>query len=178
MEDGDAWRQLAELYGPMVYAWCRKAGLNEAEVADVSQNVFLSVFRGVKQFRREGPRDSFRGWLWRITRNEVLMLLRRRAKEVQAAGGTDAHQAMHAVPEFLGSEDVPSDTVTDIVLLRRAIMLLRDEFEEHTWRAFWRATVDGRSAPDVADELDMTPVAVRQAKHRVLKRLRDFLSED
>jgi RNA polymerase sigma-70 factor (ECF subfamily) len=177
-DEGDAWRKLAQIYGPTVYAWCRRAGLNESDVADVAQNVFAAVFRSIKQFRREGPRDTFRGWLWKITRNEVLMLLRRRGKEPQAAGGTGAHLAWQALPEFFASESAPAGTNSDIVSVRRAITLLREEFEPHTWQAFYRATVDGLSAPEVADEVGMTPVAVRQAKHRVLKRLREFLAED
>ena len=177
-DDSGAWLQLADLYGPVVYAWCRQAGLSEPDIADIAQNVFASVFKSIKQFRHESPGDSFRGWLWRITRNEVLMLLRRRAKEPRAAGGTEAQQAMHQVPEFFATDVVPSSTGTQAHLVRRAVLSLRDDFEEHTWQAFWRTTVDGRPAPEVADELGMTAVAVRQAKHRVLKRLRDFLAED
>jgi RNA polymerase sigma-70 factor (ECF subfamily) len=173
--EGDAWRRLADLYGPLVYAWCRHAGLTESDTADVAQNVFLSVFKKVQQFRREGPHDSFRGWLWRITRNEILMLVRQRAKEPQAPGGTDAQQALQQLPEFLASDIAPSATGTQALLVRRAILSLRDEFEEQTWQAFWRTTVDGLPGPEVAEELAMTAVAVRGAKHRVLKRLRDYL---
>jgi RNA polymerase sigma-70 factor (ECF subfamily) len=176
--DGDAWRRMAELYGPLVYAWCRQAGLNESDIADTAQNVFLSVFQHVDRFHREGPDDSFRGWLWRITRNEILMLVRRRANQPQAPGGTDAQRTLQQVPEFLASDDSPSTTGTRTMLVRLAVRSLREEFQEATWQAFWRTAVDGQPAPAVADELGMTPIAVRQAKHRVLKRLRDYLAED
>ena len=86
--------------------------------------------------------------------------------------------ALQGLPDFFASESAPADSNSDIVLVRRAVTMLRDEFEPHTWQAFWRTTVDGRPAPEIADELDMTPVAVRQAKHRVLKRLREFLAEE
>ncbi len=175
---GDAWQRLAELYGPLVYAWCRQAGLPESDTADVAQNVFLAVFKNIAQFRREGPNDSFRGWLWRITRNEVLMLVRRQAQEPQAAGGTDAHQALQQLPEFLADDAAPSATGADTLLVRRVLLSLREEFEERTWQAFWRTTVDGQPAPEVAGELGITPVAVRGAKHRVLQRLREYLDED
>jgi RNA polymerase sigma-70 factor (ECF subfamily) len=54
---------------------------------------------------------------------------------------------------------------------------LRSEFEEHTWRAFWRVAVDGQPAPEVAAELGMKPNAVRTAKSRVLRRLREELGD-
>ena len=62
-------------------------------------------------------------------------------------------------------------------LLRRALELIRVEFEEPTWQAFWRTTADGLSAIDVAAELGLSPGAVRQAKYRVLRRLRQELDE-
>ena len=175
--DPEAWQRLADLYGPVVYAWCRQAGLTEVDTADVAQNVFLAVFKNVRQFRREGPEHSFRGWLWKITRNEVLMFFRARNKEPRAAGGTDAQQLLQEMPEFLASHTAPSSPGTRTLLARRALLSLRSEFEDRTWQAFWRLAIDGLSAPEVADELAMTPAAVRQAKHRVVARLREYLAE-
>jgi DNA-directed RNA polymerase specialized sigma24 family protein len=55
--------------------------------------------------------------------------------------------------------------------------LIRNEFEERTWQALWRTTVDGRSPAEVAGELNMTAGAVRVAKSRVLRRLRQELGD-
>jgi len=62
-------------------------------------------------------------------------------------------------------------------LFRRALELIRREFEPRTWHAFWRTTVDGRATADVAAELQMSPGAVRVAKSRVLQRLRSELGD-
>jgi len=145
----------------------------------VAQDVFLSVHRGIGSFRQDRPGDTFHGWLWTITRNAVLAVYRRRKNQpLAAAGGTDAQQALGEIPEFLASDDPPPRVGTQAFVVRRALATLREEFQEHIWKAFWRTTIDGRPGAEVADELEMTPVAVRQAKHRVLKRLRDFLAED
>ncbi len=61
--------------------------------------------------------------------------------------------------------------------MHRAIGLIRAEFEETTWRAFWRATVDEQKAADIADELQMSCAALRQAKCRVLRRLKQELED-
>jgi RNA polymerase sigma-70 factor (ECF subfamily) len=58
---------------------------------------------------------------------------------------------------------------------RRAIELIRAEFEDRTWRAFWLTAVEGRMAAEVGVELGMAKGAVRQAKYRVLRRLREEL---
>lgn len=62
-------------------------------------------------------------------------------------------------------------------LVRRAAALVRSEFEDHTWQAFWRTTVDGQSSVAVAAELGMSAGAVRQAKYKVLRRLRHELGD-
>ena len=72
-------------------------------------------------------------------------------------------------------EDDPPSELT--ALLRRALELVRGEFEPATWRAFLLTAVDGRAAPDAAAELGLTPAAIRQAKSRVLRRLRQELGE-
>jgi RNA polymerase sigma-70 factor (ECF subfamily) len=55
--------------------------------------------------------------------------------------------------------------------------LVRGEFENRTWEAFWRTAVEDRPARDVADELGMSVLAVYKAKSRVLRRLRQELGD-
>jgi RNA polymerase sigma-70 factor (ECF subfamily) len=62
-------------------------------------------------------------------------------------------------------------------LHRRAVEQVRGEFEERTWRAFWMTAVEGRSPADLAAELGMTPTAIRQAKSRVLRRLKQEMGD-
>ena len=54
--------------------------------------------------------------------------------------------------------------------------MIRNEFEDRTWQAFWRVTVECQPSDMVAESLEMTPAAVRQAKSRVLRRLREELT--
>jgi RNA polymerase sigma-70 factor (ECF subfamily) len=61
--------------------------------------------------------------------------------------------------------------------LRRALGLIEGEFEGRTWQAFWRVQMEGRSTDEVGAELGMTPAAVRKAKFRVLRRLREELGD-
>lgn len=52
---------------------------------------------------------------------------------------------------------------------------MRSDFNESTWQAFAQVTLQGRSIQDVAAELGLKDNAVRQAKFRVLRRLREEL---
>jgi RNA polymerase sigma-70 factor (ECF subfamily) len=62
-------------------------------------------------------------------------------------------------------------------LISRALDQIRPEVEERTWAAFWNTAVLGHSATEAAVELGMTSMAVRQAKSRVLRRLRKQLGD-
>jgi RNA polymerase sigma-70 factor, ECF subfamily len=169
-DDGRAWERLLRLYGPTVAGWCRRAGVSSEDAADIGQEVFQAVARGIVGFRRERPADSFRGWLYTITRRRLLDHWRREARQPRAASGSDVQDQLLECP----ATEVPSSEGTETwEEFQRGVQLIRGEFEERTWEAFWRTTVDGRTAVEVAAELAMTPGAVYVAKSRVLRRLRE-----
>jgi len=87
-------------------------------------------------------------------------------------GGTDAQRRLAQVPGPAPAEDEPPADDGEHGLFGRALELIRGEFEERTWQAFWLTAVEGREAPAAAAELGMSPVAVRIARSRVLARLR------
>jgi len=170
--DADAWDRLVRLYGPFVFQWCRRWDLQDQDIADVFQDVFQAVATHLADFRKERPGDTFRGWLRTITRNKVLDHFRRQGREPGGAGGTDALQRLAELPAPAADADA-ADRELDSVLFRQGLELIRAEFEDRTWQAFWRTTVDDLPPKDVAAELSMSPGSVRVAKCRVLRRLRE-----
>jgi len=166
-----------QLYAPLVLHWCRGRGLQEQDVADIFQDVFQSVVSYVGQFRRERSTDTFRGWLRRITQNKVVDHFRRLTRETQAAGGSSVQEWWARVPEPHLPDVGEWPDEFERGLFARVLGLIRNEFEERTWLAFWRTAVDGRDSKDVGDDLAMTPGAVRVAKARVLRRLREELGD-
>jgi RNA polymerase sigma-70 factor, ECF subfamily len=174
--DPAAWARLVDLYAPLAHRWCRRSGLGEADAADVLQDVFLSVAAHLGGFKKERSGDTFRGWLRVILRNKVHDHYRRLGREPGGEGGTEAQLRFARLtdPE---PADEPSDDAAERLLLRRCCELIRPEFHDRTWRAFWATAVEGRPAPDVAADLGMSPVGVRVAKSRVLQRLREALGD-
>ena len=171
-QDPAAWQRLSDLYAPLVYRWARQAGLQASDAADVGQEVFQVVARRLCLFRSERPGDTFRGWLCGITKNKVREFQRRRGHQADAAGGTTAMARFHSLSSSLPDDPEPQDDAARSLLMRRALETIRAEFEESTWRAFWRTTIDERPSVEVAGELNLSSAAVRQAKYRVLRRLR------
>jgi RNA polymerase sigma-70 factor, ECF subfamily len=175
--DPVAWERMVALYAPLVLGWCRGWGLREDDAADVFQEVFRTVAARLDGFRRDRPGDTFRGWLRTITRNKVTDHFRRCRREPSAVGGSEAQFRLSQVPATVPADETGSVDAAEGGLLRRALEVIRDEFEPRTWQAFWRTAVDGRAPADVAAELAMTPGAVRVAKSRVLHRLRAELGD-
>jgi RNA polymerase sigma-70 factor (ECF subfamily) len=171
-QDQDGWRRIARLYGPLVLYWCRGAGVPGDDRADVFQEVFRAVARHVGDFHRERS-GSFRAWLRSIVRSRVADHFARRAGGQSAVGGTDAHRRLLEIPaeqEMSASASLAPDEET--LVLRQALAMVEPEFEPKTWQAALRTIIDGRTATEVAEELGMTPAAIRKAKSRVLQRLR------
>jgi len=164
-QDPAAWRRFVHLYGPTIYQWCRRAGLQPHDAADVSQEVFQSVARHISRFRRDRAGDSFRGWLRTIAANGIrdhFRARRRRASEHAAIDDIPAPDPATLDPRPGANDD----------LARRALELIQTEFETRTWRAFLACAVEGRTAAEAAAEFGMTQAAVHKAKYRVLHRLR------
>jgi RNA polymerase sigma-70 factor (ECF subfamily) len=175
--EADAWVRLVRLYRPLVAYWCGRGGVVGADADDVIQELFHTAAVKLPEFRRDRPGDTFRGWLRGITRNLLLAHARQAAKQPRAAGGTDAALRLREVaePEPPADDEDPSAEVNE--LYRQALEQVRGEFEERTWQAFVRTAVDGRNATETAAELGLSSASVRQAKSRVLRRLRQELGE-
>jgi RNA polymerase sigma-70 factor (ECF subfamily) len=171
--DPQAWQRLVAIYSPLVYTWCRRHSLAAHDAADILQEVFRAVHRQIGSFRRERPDDTFRGWLWTITRNKVRDHFRAQQHRPQATGGTDAQLRFADLPD---QEPVLSEatgvSAAGSSPYHAALELVRTEFEDRTWQAFWRAAIDEQPTDQIAADLGMSVNAVRLAKSRVLRRLR------
>jgi RNA polymerase sigma-70 factor (ECF subfamily) len=171
----DAWRRLVTLYTPLVRHWCRQAGVPEHEIADVSQEVFAAVASKLGTFQSDKPGTTFRGWMRGIARHKLWH--RDRRQHEQAVGGTDLQKRLQQVPAPADEVELSEGPAEVTGLYRRALKQVRQEFEERTWTAFWLVTVESRLPADIASELGITANAVRQAKSRVLRRLKEEMGE-
>jgi RNA polymerase sigma factor (sigma-70 family) len=167
-----AWQEFVQLYGPVVYGFARKRGLQDADAADLMQDVLRSVSSAVGRLDYDRQQGTFRGWLFTITRNKVFNFLS--ARRIRPRGSGDS-----ATNRLLDSQPADSDGGSDAWELeyqRRLASLAMDhikaEFQENTWQAFWLTAVEGLAASDVALRLRMSSGAVYVAKSRVLARLK------
>jgi RNA polymerase sigma factor (sigma-70 family) len=167
-----AWGEFVKLYGPIVYGFARKRGLQDADAADLMQDVLRSVAKAIGRLEYDRTQGTFRGWLFTITRNKVFNFLSGRRIRPQGSGDTTTNRLLDTA-----TADDESSDAWEMEYQRRLAALAMDrikhEFQDKTWRAFWLTAVEGTGAAEVAKQLAMSPGAIYVAKSRVLVRLKE-----
>ena len=174
-QDREAWRQFLHVYGPVVYGFARKRGLQDADAADLMQDVMGSVSSAAQDFEYDAGKGSFRGWLFTVTRNKVFNFLSKQKNRVQPAGDSAARHRLENQPSGEGQADWDHEYQRRVFAW--AADVVRPEFQARTWNAFWQTTVDGRNAAEVGKDLKLSAGAVYVAKSRVLARLREKVKD-
>jgi RNA polymerase sigma-70 factor (ECF subfamily) len=163
-----AWERFVHLYTPLLFFWCRRTGLAMEDSRDLVQEVLAHLVRKLPEFEYQ-PDKSFRGWLRTLTINKWRERGRKKGISVAVM---DA--GLSQVP---GDQPDPFEEVEyRRHLVQHAVKIMQSEFEPRTWQACWETVVEGRGAPEVAQELGVSLEVVYAAKSRVLKRLREELA--
>jgi len=177
-QDTVAWREFVQLYGPVIYRFARNRGLQDADAADLMQDVMRSVARNAAKMEYDPKKGTFRGWLYTVTRNKIYNFLNSQRNRPRGTGDSAGWERLEATPAR--AEDGPDEDWEREYQRRlsaRAMDLVKSEFQESTWQAFWKTAVEARPAGEVGKELGMSPGAVYVAKSRVLARLREEVKQ-
>lgn len=168
----EAWQEFINLYGPVVYGFARKRGLQDADAADMMQDVMRSVSSSIGRLEYDRNQGTFRGWLFTITRNKVFNFLSARRNRPRGSGDTTTNRMLDNHPDpAADSDDWEMEYQRRIAAL--AMERIKSDFQENTWRAFVMTAVEGTAAADAGRELGLSPGAVYVAKSRVLARLKE-----
>jgi RNA polymerase sigma-70 factor (ECF subfamily) len=172
--DAKAWETFANAYAPLVYGFCRRRGLQEADADDVTQEVFARLSRTIRGFQYEPARGRFRDWLGTVVHNEICRFMTRGRRHTGRGGAEEDAELEQPAPNAVGPE---WEEHFHAHILATALDQIRSQFEPATWQAFELAWLRDRSSSDVAAELRINVAAVYVAKSRVLKRLREKILE-
>ena len=172
--DVEAWREFVRLYTPLVFRHCIGRGLQEADAADVAQEVMRIAARAMPEFQYDSARGKFRGWLLQTTRNRLCKFFEQQQRVPQSASET-------AVGHFLENEAVAGEEVRWEEEYRQhvfgwALDKARSEFESTTWEAFRLTALEAISVKETAAKLGISPGAIYIARSRVTARLRELIA--
>jgi RNA polymerase sigma-70 factor (ECF subfamily) len=168
--DAPAWSEFMGRYAPVVLRHCRRRGLQDADAADVTQDVLRAVASAIKRFDYDPSRGAFRQWLCAVTRSKLNRYFRRRMSQESGSGRTTVAEALLQQPDGQEEQEWSDDCRAGI--LDWALRAAREKFTEKTWRAFYLTAVEGKSADDAAAQTGLSVGAVYVAKSRVVAQLR------
>jgi RNA polymerase sigma factor (sigma-70 family) len=173
-QDEGAWRQFVDLYAPLVYGYARKQGMQDADAADLSQDVLRAVAGAVGRLEYDPRRGAFRNWLFTIVRRKLLNWRTMQEHRPRGSGDSTTHQLLAESPAPGGME-VEWEAEWEQRLVAWACAEVRNGVSSATWQAFWKTAVEGQPGKVVAAELGLTVVAVYHARSRVLARLKELV---
>jgi RNA polymerase sigma-70 factor (ECF subfamily) len=174
--DERAFEELVGRHQERVYRLALRLTGSPADAEDVLQDTFLQVHRNLDGFRGDA---KFSTWLYRVTTNAALMLLR--ARNRRRTDSLDEHlPAFEASGKLItGGGDLGRAARADELIERRQlgerITAALAELDDGYRTVFVLRDLEDLSTEETADLLGMTPGAVRQRLHRARLMLRGYL---
>ena len=167
-----AWQEFVDRYGRRIYEWCLNRHLQPADAEDVTQEVLVKLAKRLGAFEYD-QRQTFRGWLRRVTENAVTDYFRQlRNTEGEGKRVKDGLAVLEDVEARTDLAQRLSDAY-DMELLDVAKLHVRGRVETRRWLAWEWMAVEHRAGEDVAKELDMKLPTVYSSRYQVQKLIAD-----
>jgi RNA polymerase sigma-70 factor (ECF subfamily) len=174
--DAVAWEQFVAVYRPSILRLARRRGLQDADAEDLAQRVLTSVSRVIGRWKKDHERGTFRSWLLRIARNEMLNAITRRRRDV-GRGGTSVLERLEQHPADDCEIEELIEEEHNRAVFRWAAEEVRPEFHDGTWLSFWMTAIEALPVEEAAAKLGKTVGSVFAARSRVMRRLKEKVRE-
>jgi RNA polymerase sigma-70 factor (ECF subfamily) len=172
--DQAAWAEFVRRYGPLIYRWCRRWKLQEADAQDVTQAVLVKLSEKMRTFTYD-PAKSFRAFLKTLTRYAWCDFLDSRKRHGTGCGGSTVLELLETVAA--GDDLVQRlNEQFDQELLEEATARVRRRVEPHTWEAFRLTALERLSGAAAAVQLGLKVATVFKAKSKVQKMLQEEIA--
>lgn len=170
----EAWHEFAYIYEPVIRRFIQRHGLQSADAEEISQEVLSRIVSSISTWNGGQQQSSFRGWLYRITRNLTIDFLRKRKTELAINAGQDAELTQIPTSDS-SSREFQAEYEKQI--FHWAAEKLKPDFKAANWQAFWLSTVEGIPIEQVAQRLGMDCSAIYVARSRIMSRLAQLVQK-
>ena len=168
--DADAFRVLVERHSRPLFRLAFRMTSNEQDAEDIVQETFLRAYRRIGNF---DERASFGTWLYRITVNCSLDLVRARKRRSEQSG--PANPEMDDLMQSLPSTGATPDRMAMSGEARQRIAEAMEELSASERTAFVLRHFEGMCIDEVSRVLGCRPGAARHCVFRAVQKLRRAL---
>ncbi len=175
--DTSAFRDLVAANKDRVINTCYKFLLDKSDAEDVSQEVFIEVFRSIQSFRSDSKLST---WILRIAVSKSLDEIKKQKRKKRI---TSVAKRVHLedLANWLVGANSPEKQLTgkeDMKEIAKAM----DTLPDNQRIAFILSKVEGYANPEIAEIMNTTTAAVEsliyRAKKELIRKLADFLKND
>src|SRR6516225_7105099 len=135
--DAAAWAEFVDRYTPVIYGYLRKQGLQDADAADLAQEVLAAVAGAVGRLEYDPSRGAFRNWLFTVVRRKLCNWRAAQAQRTPGSGDSGMQQLLEQQPAPTADQAV-WETEWQDQLFAWACAQVRPDVNDLTWQAFWR----------------------------------------
>lgn len=172
-----AWDRFAARFREPIVRFARRVGASEANAEDVAQETLAAFAAAFRDGRYDPSKGRLNKWLFGIAYRQALRQRRREGgPEQPVSPGTSGALFWDNVPDENTATSIWQIEWEDFVL-RECLARVRAEFEPSTIAAFERLARGQESAGEIAASMGAAVKTVYNAKHRVLRRVRELRSE-
>ena len=171
----NAWVMIVTRYSPKIMTWMLLAGVDSSDAPDLLQDVWRSVLISLKNFRREKPDDTFRGWLRTIAQRRIADYFESRSQQPR---NLPLAQLESLQSQNLLTDEIAANVSERVTLLQKYMQQVESEVKPNTWLVFQMHVIEERSVEEVAAILKIPTYSVYTSKSRVIKRLRELLQDN
>lgn len=147
----------------------RKLQANDAE--DVTQEVLLKLARNFEKFEYD-PKQSFRGWLRRVTENAIIDFLRSRTNRDKHSGGADVIETLSQEPARIELYTYLADAF-DLEILEEAKCRVRQRVNEKRWQCWDFLANQNLSGKEVSQRLGISTGVAYANKNQIQKLIQE-----
>ncbi|MCH2160653.1 MAG: sigma-70 family RNA polymerase sigma factor [Phycisphaerales bacterium] len=168
MERELSWETFYDRYVPLIKGFARRAGAGDEESDDVAQEVMANFFRAASRFEYDPGLGRFRGYLKACTLNAMRSRWRRKKDQVDV----DASTGLAIEDEDHAEKEWEQEWIRSAIARSLEIVKCNSAMSDRSWEAF--ELYGRREVPidEVAERLEMSPEAIRQAKSRISRLVR------
>jgi RNA polymerase sigma factor (sigma-70 family) len=167
-----AWQRYWETYLPRIRGWCAAAGLHGADLDEVVAMVLAKVVQTMNSGWVYDPRQTYRGWLWRVCYSQIGQFRKDEARQpARGSGDSQVTMGLQQVPAPPEVEAVEEELARKV---QRALERVRERLgaDSVKWQCFQGTALEGRRGEEVARRLGIKVGLVHQNKSRVAREIR------